>query len=57
MRFDATEAEARLLSGILNRDRAVHILSETSKMPDIRNAQRTKLLPLGANPLMTSRIF
>lgn len=57
MCFDATEAEARFLSGILNRDRAVHILGETAKMPDIRNSQRTKLLLLGANPLMTSRIF
>ena len=57
LRFEATEAEARLHSEILNRDRAIQILDETAKMHDIKNSQRTRMLLLGADLLMTSRVF
>ncbi len=57
MRFEAATKEAGLLSTILRRDDAVKVIDATISMPDLKNAQRVKLLLQRARIMMTSRIF
>ena len=57
VRVKAATTEVRLLSELLQRDRAVAVIDDLLRLPNLKGAQRAKLMLLRVQTMMTNRIF